>query len=125
MRRIKFFVLLTLLSDVVCAQQPASPVPDTTVFMLQPATFQLESGRPFFMWSERPAAIAFIMYNRWGQVVAKSENPDFKIDDALVNKNAPLGIGDTFIYVVRVSFNGKAEQVYRADVVYTGKYCSG
>lgn len=125
MIRSTFLYLFLLLSATGRAQQPVNPLPDTTVFVIQPTTFQLASGEPFFRWIEKPDTFEFLMFDRWGEIVAKSEKPDFKIDDALLDNKPPLRISDTYLYIVRLSFKGKPEQVYRVHVVYTGKYCSG
>ncbi len=125
MIRTTFLFLFLLFSAAARAQQPATPQPDTTVFVIQPTAFQLESGEPFFRWTERPDSIDFVMFDRWGRLVAKSANPDFKIDDALVDKKVRMQEFDTYIYVLRVTCSAKPNQVFRASVVYTGKYCSG
>lgn len=125
MIRATFLFLVLLLCAAARAQQPANPLPDTSVFAVQPNTFQLASGEPFFRWIDTPDTFEFLMFDRWGEIVAKSGKPDFKIDDALLDNKPPLRISDTYLYIVRLSFKGKPEQVYRVHVVYTGKYCSG
>jgi hypothetical protein len=124
MRSVILFLFL-LFTGAARAQQPVTPPPDSTVLLVQPAIFYLQTGQPFFSWVHRPDTFEFILFDRWGEPVARSVKPDFKIDDAMLDNKPPLRISDTYIYVIRVTFKGKPRKEYSGSLVYEGKYCSG
>ncbi|MFI5203032.1 MAG: hypothetical protein ACHQF2_00945 [Flavobacteriales bacterium] len=85
----KKYSLLLLLSAIafgaLSQQKPDSAAADTqTVYFPHvPDLLRLGTGKPFFTWTERPDSFSFSMYNRWGELLAKSTDPDFIIDDIL------------------------------------------
>lgn len=124
---IRHFFLFMLL--VCCtagrAQQAETLQPDSAFLIMPASTFYLRTGNPFITWSQRPDTVSFIMFDRWGEPVARSAKPDFKIEDALLDNKPPLQISATYIYVLQVSFKGKPRRVYRGNLLYGGVYCSG
>lgn len=122
-RNIALFLFL-LLAEVCPAQQPV-PLPDSTVLLVQPTVFYLKTGQPFFSWVQQPDTLEFLLFDRWGELLARSVKPDFKIDDALAANKPPLRMADTYIYVIRVTFKGKPRKEYRGSAVFMGTYCSG
>lgn len=122
-RSIILFLFL-LFSAASRAQQPA-PLPDSTKLLVQPTIFYLRSGQPFFRWEQQPDTFEFLLFDRWGEPVARSADPDFKIDDALLDNKPPLRMSDTYIYVIRFTFKGKPRKEYRGSAVFQGTYCGG
>ena len=57
-------------------------------------------SQPFLLWKQRPQSVCFELFNRWGQRIDMSYNPDFTVDvDNFKNNHHE---GETFFYRIAI-----------------------
>lgn len=125
MKQLTLLLLFITAACTVRSQNGDTLKSDTLAVLAGPPNFQAQALGNFFVWANRPDSIDFMLFNRWGETVAKSSKPDFKIEDALVIPKSKLREYDTYVYRLRVYYKGKPMREIRATVVYRGFYCGG
>lgn len=123
----KIFFLLFFSGALMLASQTRDAAgraaPADTIFTWS-HMFYTETGRSFFNFSFKPTAFTFYLFDRWGSLLAHSEDPQFIIDDVLIDKKNRLPGG---IYVFKVTFTDESgiKRKYIDKISYMGFYCGG
>lgn len=84
----------------------------------------LEKDEPFFSWEHCPDSIDFQLFDRWGSLIGRSKDPNFTLDEALIDQilHFPPTV---FFYTLSVFRNNKAYERQMGTSTFLGFYCSG
>jgi hypothetical protein len=84
----------------------------------------LENDEPFFSWEHYPDSIDFQLFDRWGSLIGRSKDPDFTLEEALIDQI--LYFPPTpFFYTLCIYRESKVYEEHMGTSTFLGFYCSG
>ena len=93
-----------------------------------PNTFFLDSGQPFLTLDSSITAnmngFEFMLFNRWGELFAETDQHDFIIDDIVGDKFEGVQEGEVFVWRIKIYREDDVEE-YVGHTTYMGYYCPG
>ncbi|MES2555499.1 MAG: hypothetical protein V4604_05070 [Bacteroidota bacterium] len=120
-----------LLTNLVFCLGLATPLQaqDTlqdSVLVVIPTQFQSETNVPFLTWKEEPKTFEFMMFDRWGEMIATTkENPHFILEDLLNTTKTELKDNSTYFILLKFTGADGIERKSQTHSTYFGFYCSG
>lgn len=127
--RLFIFLFFAFLTGVTNAQTPKhgtepdwSQLDSNTHVTCRPYFFR-DTHQAFYVWDTMSQDFEFLLFDRWGNLIAQTKDPDFIIDD-IVKDIKKLKLGT---YLAKVSFTstkGIKHSFYR-HYYYMGFDCSG
>ncbi|HLP13628.1 MAG TPA: hypothetical protein VK177_16975 [Flavobacteriales bacterium] len=118
----------TILLFVLCFCGKSQVIPsyegyDSSMHVYIRPYFYTGTHKPFIQFPINADSVHFYMFDRWGEIIARSKNKDAIIEDALLINGKKLK-EDTYIVKYLVFKEGEKKELL-IHTLYFGAYCPG